>query len=380
MKSPEQPLYQKIYDSLEKGIKSGEYLPGARLPSEKELSQQFGVSRITSIRALEMLAMAGSVVRLRGKGTFVAGTEGITSGKASRTGVDRGAALIGVVIPDFSDSYGRMLIAGIESSCSEKGLFVIIKRSNGIQELEARAVESLVQLGVGGIIILPVHGEHYNPGVLHFVLAGYPIVFVDRRMKGIPSPFVGTNNLVAAKKASDYLLDQGHSMISLVSPPVANTSTLEDRIERGFVRSHAERGVSIEEDLWLTTLTSTMPGQETQEHIAEDIVRIRDLVKKKPVITCFFAMEYNIALIIREALGQLGKSVPKDISILCFDSPPNYVGMHEFTHMQQRENEIGIKAVQFLLRQIEGKAVSEEIMLDADLVIGSSTKALADSI
>lgn len=50
------PLYLKIYNDLLAGIKNGTYASGSRLPSEKELSSNYDVSRITSKKALEMLA------------------------------------------------------------------------------------------------------------------------------------------------------------------------------------------------------------------------------------------------------------------------------------------------------------------------------------
>ena len=52
---------------FEKGI----YSPGSKLPSEKELMEQYNVSRITSKKALEMLADRNIIVRMPGKGSFV---------------------------------------------------------------------------------------------------------------------------------------------------------------------------------------------------------------------------------------------------------------------------------------------------------------------
>lgn len=64
-------LYQKIYNDLLQGIRSQKYPPGSRLPSEKELAEQYGVSRITSKKALEMLADRNLITRRPGKGSYV---------------------------------------------------------------------------------------------------------------------------------------------------------------------------------------------------------------------------------------------------------------------------------------------------------------------
>ena len=63
--------YQKIASDLRNAITSGQYLPGAQLALEKEMCQQYGVSRITIKRAVDELVNQGLVVKRRGSGTFV---------------------------------------------------------------------------------------------------------------------------------------------------------------------------------------------------------------------------------------------------------------------------------------------------------------------
>ncbi len=65
-------LYKRIRRDLEEQIHAGGLAPGARLPTEKELCDQYGVSRPTAQRVLGDLAKAGLVVRRRRHGTFVA--------------------------------------------------------------------------------------------------------------------------------------------------------------------------------------------------------------------------------------------------------------------------------------------------------------------
>lgn len=65
------PLYHQIFLILRSRILDGEYPPGAYLPGEREIETMFEVSRITAVRALNELAIAGLVVRERGRGTRV---------------------------------------------------------------------------------------------------------------------------------------------------------------------------------------------------------------------------------------------------------------------------------------------------------------------
>lgn len=66
------PLYAKLKHHVRSRIDTGEWQPGHRVPSENELVGLLGVSRMTANRALRELAAEGVVVRIRGKGSFVA--------------------------------------------------------------------------------------------------------------------------------------------------------------------------------------------------------------------------------------------------------------------------------------------------------------------
>ena len=65
------PLYHQLYSMLRDCIIGGVLEDGSRMPSEKELSTTFKVSRITARRALDDLAAENLVARQRGRGTFV---------------------------------------------------------------------------------------------------------------------------------------------------------------------------------------------------------------------------------------------------------------------------------------------------------------------
>ncbi|MGV8942152.1 MAG: GntR family transcriptional regulator [Lysobacter sp.] len=65
------PLYHQIFVLLRDRILNGEVPTGARIPTEFELAEAFGVSRITVKRALDELAADGLVERRRGRGTHV---------------------------------------------------------------------------------------------------------------------------------------------------------------------------------------------------------------------------------------------------------------------------------------------------------------------
>jgi DNA-binding GntR family transcriptional regulator len=65
------PLWKQVADIIRGQIKSGELAPGRRVPSENDLTQQYGIARGTAKKALDSLVHEGLVRRVQGKGTFV---------------------------------------------------------------------------------------------------------------------------------------------------------------------------------------------------------------------------------------------------------------------------------------------------------------------
>lgn len=65
------PLYIQIRDFILENIKNGVYKKGQRLPSERQLSLDLGVSRMTARQALVSLIKEGVLESRPGKGTYV---------------------------------------------------------------------------------------------------------------------------------------------------------------------------------------------------------------------------------------------------------------------------------------------------------------------
>lgn len=65
------PLYEQLKQFLLDAINRGDFVPGERMPGERELEEQFQVSRITARKALSDLAASGYLRREPGRGTFL---------------------------------------------------------------------------------------------------------------------------------------------------------------------------------------------------------------------------------------------------------------------------------------------------------------------
>jgi DNA-binding LacI/PurR family transcriptional regulator len=361
-----QPVYKRIFNELREKIISGELEAGGRIPSEKELCAAYNVSRITSKRALELLAEQGFISRRPGKGSFV---NAVLPGR----GEDAASRSIGFILPGFSDFFGTGLFYGIEEACSDLGYRLVLKRTRDDAGEEERAISAMS--GMAGILMLPIHGEFYNSEILKLILEKRAIVFVDRKMRGLAAPAISSDNLEGAEKGTKYLLNLGHRNIAFFSGPISHTSTVEDRYQ-GFIRAFAELKAGYNGEFCCQKLSSTWNWPfHAPEKVAADVEIVRAHLEAYPEISAAFAAEYTLAAIVGAAVRALGRRIPDDFSLLSFDAPPQIAEPPQVTHIRQDDYAMGKLAVETLHRVISGEDPSSirDVIIPTTLIPGLST-------
>lgn len=66
-------IYVQVADDVVARVERGEFVRGARLPSEADLAAEYGVAKMTIRRALEVLRERGIIRTLHGRGSVVVG-------------------------------------------------------------------------------------------------------------------------------------------------------------------------------------------------------------------------------------------------------------------------------------------------------------------
>ncbi len=359
------PLYEQIYREILEQIQNGTFCAGDRLPSEKELSEQYHVSRITSKKALEMLSDAGLVVRMPGKGSFVSDQNLRQQVSSLQKREENGGNVIGVILDGFGPSFGCQLLGSIEAECQRQGISMVLHCSYGKMEEESRAISQMRRLGVDGILIMCVHDENYNASILQMVVEHFPVVTIDRQLKGIPVSFVGTDNESAARELAGYLLDDGYKKICFVKPCAVETSTVQDRMN-GFRMAYNERGMVADENLWIMDMKATLPMYFGEEQLEKDMGYVTKFIREHREIEAFFAVEYSIARIIYRCLYNMG--LHKKYPVVCFDSSENIMNESMFTHVKQDEGKIGRLGVQILMDAIHGNKEIRSVQVPYQII------------
>lgn len=83
-------------------------------------------------------------------------------------------------------------------------------------------------------------------------------------------------------------------------------------------------------------------------------------------------------MLLEEALANLGKSIPRDLSLVCFDEQPfeTLGSTLQLTHIAQQQEEIGARALDVTLQQIDSGATADKIVLPTTLVPGNSVRPI----
>ena len=137
--------YFQVMDRLRQQILSGEIKPGGKLPSENELSREYGISRHTVRKALRILENDGYVEAQHGRGTFC----------SERMGHMKRSKNIAVVTTYLSDYIFPRLIQGIDKVLSQNGYSIILKNTGNSRQKEAQQLEELLEKEIDGLIIEP---------------------------------------------------------------------------------------------------------------------------------------------------------------------------------------------------------------------------------
>lgn len=359
-------LYRHVYETLRTEIEAGTPPVGERLPSEAQLTRRFDVSVITVKRALDMLRADGLITRRPRVGTVVVSD---VVRPAPGPGADAALPLVGCVLTNFDDTFGTHVLGGLLDA-SQDTANVVLKRSLGDPAREDESVRGLVAAKITALVLEPASSEYVPPSVLELVTQGFPVVILDRTFDGVPVSTVCSDNVAAAKRATEHLFSLGHTSVGLVSSS-NRVSTLEDRAE-GFVHAHAEFHVPHEPEDDYRLIGSTTPG--STRSAAEDVDGLVDYLAARPHVTGVVTTEYAIADLLRAACVRLGRSVPEDLSIVCFDHP---VGLPPFlpqtTHVAQDQQRMGGAALELALELLAGDRTVRKVLLPTTLVLGDST-------
>lgn len=253
------------------------------------------------------------------------------------------SALIGVVVPDIANPFFAAIAREITLAAEAKGLSVLLADSREDDAIERKLVTQLRDRRIEGLVVCPA-GLTQD----HLVAAdadGLPLVVVDRGFADGGLLTVTSDHAQGARAVATALLAAGHRSIGVLQGR-PGTLANDERLA-AFKEALASAGVRLP-----TTQVAGDAFSEASGHAAA-----RALLSAKPEITALFALSNQIALGALRAAAELGRVVPRDLSLATFDDLPHAEFLNPpLTTACQDVPGLGRRAGELLLDRIAGKA------------------------
>jgi LacI family transcriptional regulator len=154
-------------------------------------------------------------------------------------------ATVGLVIEDVRNPFYSSIARAVEELSREHGHMVVIANSNEDPAAEQKAVRTLLDREVSGLLVVPAGPDHGY--LLDESRHGTPVVFMDRPARGVRADEVLIDNVGGARNATEHLLAHGHRRIGVVGDP-PTVYTVGERV-RGFREAMGAAGVSVDASL-----------------------------------------------------------------------------------------------------------------------------------
>lgn len=293
------PVYARIKRDLRDAIASGQLVEGAPVPSENELSEQYGASRHQTRQALRELELEGYLLRSQGKRSVVAPP-------LQRTGAFplNGKKTVAIALQTQSTHYERGIYDGIQSVLSERKSQSIAYSLLFDEHSEVEFLRHVRGLGVAGLITWLQHPQSESRELLRsFRDAHFPVVLIDRDLPGLGLDSVTTDNRGAGKALTQQLIARGHRKIGFLSD-IHHADSGQERF-LGYREALEEAGLPCRETFFAKLHVSAPDMQE----------KIKAIMSYRERPTAFTCIHELFIKELTNSLNLLGFQVPRDVEL-----------------------------------------------------------------
>ena len=256
--------------------------------------------------------------------------------------IQKRSLTIGIVVPEFLNSFFPEVIIGAQEILFEKGYQVLITQSNENFETELKNFKTLEDSMVDGIIISQSSETKNVDYYQNLIDTGFPIVFFNRVCDEITASKVLFNDYKWAFFATEHLINQGYRNIYHLKGK-ESLSLTNDRM-KGFLDAHAKHKLTVNKEQIIATGFTIEDGKRVA----------LEIINSGKIPDAIFASNDPSAIGAMQVFKKKGFSIPKDIAFVGFtESKLGTIIDPALTSVLQPAHEIGKEAARILIAQIE---------------------------
>ncbi len=321
----------------------------------KSLNDSYEISESTKIKVREFAKKQNYTPNLQAKN--------LKLGKTNN---------IGVIISTISSTFQAQIIDAMHSLATEAGYNLIMMQSQDNEEMEAKALQTLINHGVEGIIISPA-SENSNLELIRNIHQNIcPIIIFDRIKYDLSTFKIGVNNHEAMYQATEKLIQSERTDILLLCGK--NIGVTADRIN-GHIQALAKYNIAFDEkNIIYCSYEKTL--DEMDLTLAQNI---KELADRGTLPNAIIGTTDTLTTRILGVLSKLEITVPEQIAVIGFSNTTIPYSLNPpLSTIEQPIHEMAKLALDKLLLLMENTAscLAEEILLEPNITLRKSTQVL----
>jgi alanine racemase len=283
----------------------------------------------------------------------------------ARALLSRRAGVLGVLFPQavatvFANPFFSAFLEGVGEITDEHAVGLLT-----VSPAHGSLARAIAAAPVDGFVIVGLDETHAEVAPLR--KRGVPFVIVDGDAEIVSS--VNVDDEEGAYQAARHLLDRGHREVLVLgfempAEDVLSPRGVAGRRLAGYRRAFFERDVTLRGDAIVPTPVSLRGGEDALERVFAAGARP----------TAVLAVSDIMAMGALRAARRHGHRVPDDLELIGFDDIPlASAGRPTLSTVRQPIVEKGRTATRLLLRELDGSAPREHVVLKTELVLRETT-------
>jgi LacI family transcriptional regulator len=212
--------------------------------------------------------------------------------------------MVGLIVPDLVHAFFSEVAKSISAVVRKKGFGLVISSSNDDPQLEQDEISLMVRRRID---VLVVASCQENSKTLRAVAKETPLVLLDRRFKDLNANFVGTDDVLVGKLATEHLIQMGYRRIAHIGG--RKTSTSLGRLQ-GYKSALARHRISVPDSYVIYRERSDESGDTTGREAMEKMLKL------KPRPDAVFCFNDPAAIGAMNAIISAGLRIPEDIALI----------------------------------------------------------------
>jgi len=214
---------------------------------------------------------------------------------------------IGLLLPDLHGEFFSEIIRGADNAVQAQGYHLIVSSSHN----DPKEIEAALRFMRGRVDALIVMSPRVDSEILLANLPkSLPVVLLNCRTSNPHFDTIMTDGFGGAKEMTNYLIEQGHKKIAVITGGQNNIES-QERL-RGYLTAFTDKGLVPNKSLEFEGNFTQMSGYES----------VKEIFKLKNTPTAIFAFNDSMAIGAIKAIREEGFKIPADISICGFDDTP----------------------------------------------------------